>query len=282
MLPAFGDLSNNSVFQPYATQLTVAPKASSTLGARSARGVFQELQTIEVDGENTVYSIQGATVTGIEKTKELGANKFIESFVNDMSNNFSDLGNFTMVYSDISAGKLGKESIKMKFNKKDVETWRKNAEDLELYGLDEETAGMVIQNIIENGVTVIGDDGTFKNNFATNSKTSLFERSIDVSDEPVIVRDLDNSKNYVSFEKDVLNPKSYIIKMALNTTDPMTGEEINLQPKPQNVGYNTSGNLESHYNSALEWFDLVNQLPDIYKRDKNKYLQLLQNLYNLQ
>jgi hypothetical protein len=277
MLASFGEISNNSVFQTYATQLNIVPKASSTMGARSARGVFQDLQTIDVDGVNTVYSIEGATVSGIERTKELGANKFIASFINDMSNNFSELGNFTMIYSDVTASKLEKESIKMKFNKKDVETWRKNAENLELYGLDEATASKVIEDIIQNGVTIIGDDGTFKNNFATNSRMSLFEQGIAVSKEPVVIRDLYNEENFISFENNPLIPNSHHVTLHMQVKDPVNGKTEVLN---HNLGsnVNTSGNLEGYYNNALTYFKLANDLPSLYQEDVRLYNEALKIL----
>lgn len=291
LLPSFGLISNNSMTQINGTTILAAPQ-TGTIGDVYARDVLDDLtRNVDFDRTNNQYSIYGSTITGLERSRKLdkslvdagytqGINGLVGSIVNDMKNGYKDLNHFSVDYNDISESKLGKESITLNFSKDDLEKWRKNTENLESFGIDEAQSKQIIESIITNGITASVDDGAFNNNFARSSKLTAFEKAVAVSDDPFIIRDTDNSKNSITYTKHRLEPNNFVIDIELNAIDPVTNKEFTLV-KSQNVGLNTTSSLDAHYNEALETFNLVNSLPNIYAQDKNLYAMLLQSIIQL-
>lgn len=291
LLPSFGLISNNSMTQINGTTILASPQTGTT-GDIYARDVLDDFnRNIDFDGVTNQYSIYGSTITGVEKSKELnqqlldggytqGLNGLVSSIVSNMHSKYKDLNQFSIDYNDISESKLGKESITLNFSKDDLEKWRKNTDNLESFGVDENLSKQVIESIITNGITASVDDGNFNNNFARTSKLTAFEKAVSVSDEPFVIKDVDNFKNSITYTKHDLEPNNFVIKVELNTIDPISGEEFTFK-KSNNVNLNTSDNLETYYNEALESFDLINSLPNIYSQDEKLYNVMLQNIVNL-
>jgi len=223
ILPAYGVTpTTDGTFTKNSSAIMVSTSTPSVPGGAAWRSFMDDMNRIKIDGVNTQISFEGGTQTGIENfDKDLEADqKFdkiasVESLLNYIYNKgLTENLNFQMKYNSIAKNKFGKESMTISVDKDILDEWGSLKEDSEEVFGPEDT-----RDILNNGITIIADDGVFQNSLAKTSQVSILEKAVDLSgDDGYTLVDKANPNNSITFKKDKLNDDyDFSIKMDLSS-----------------------------------------------------------------
>jgi len=271
LLPSFGKLDKGSgTFTPESSAVMVSTKNPTLAGGQSWYSFMREFKTMNIDGVNTEVSFEGGTVAGTdyfsdlkteEKMDKIAAVQSLMDYV--YSKGTGEDMKFEMSYNNIAKNKFGKEVMTIGIDKDVLDKWGSVDPDKATIFTDTE-----YNDILRNGVSIIADDGTFKNSLAASSKVSILEQAVDLAGEQgVTLTDRGNPNNKITFTKDPnLGDYDYSFTFQL-------GDEIETG---NNFGSLPLGNtLDQQAENIFSTFNSVNQLSsmmegNIFKKDKEE------------
>ena len=256
LLPSFGKLDKGSgTFTPESSAVMVSTKNPTLAGGQSWYSFMQEFKTMNIDGVNTEVSFEGGTATGTdyfadmdteEKMDKIAA---VESLIDYVySKGTEEDMKFEMSYNSIAKNKFGKEVMTIGIDKDVLDKWGSVDPDKKQIFTDTE-----YNDILRNGVSIIADDGTFKNSLAASSKVSILEQAVDLAGESgVTLTDRVNPNNKITFKKDAnLGDYDYSFTYNLNGQSHTTHKYDNLP---------LGNTLDEQAKNIFSTFETINML----------------------
>jgi hypothetical protein len=287
LLPAYGsfDVMGNSVFGTDGLKIT-AKKDSKVnhLGLVTWNQFYSDFSAMDIDGSRIKYSLEGMTPSGIQKFKDMNKNneakRMVSSFIQYLHNESE--GAITMEFFDVANNKLNEEAMIIRPTQKDLNNWKKTFEAAGEFGvLSEDDANVIYNQMINNGISIIAPDKTFKNNLAATGRTSMLERAVDAlpKDTPFKIEDYNNENNYVNIFKSEQNPGTYDVVATFQIQD----FEDPSRFVPGSFNIPVQANLEATYDNSKQIFDIVNALNTAAENQRaDEYQRYMQILLQLQ
>ncbi len=256
LLPSFGKLDKGSgTFTPESSAVMVSTKNPTLAGGQSWYSFMQEFKTMNIDGVNTEVSFEGGTTTGTDYFADMDTeekmNKItaVESLIDYVySKGTEEDMKFEMSYNNIAKNKFGKEVMTIGIDKDVLDKWGSvDPDKAAIFTSDE------YNDILRNGVSVIADDGTFKNSLAASSKVSVLEQAVDLAGESgVTLTDRVNPNNKITFKKDPnLGDYDYSFTYNLNGQSHTTNKYDNLP---------LGNTLDEQAKNIFSTFETINML----------------------
>jgi hypothetical protein len=256
LLPSFGKLDKGSgTFTPESSAVMVSTKNPTLAGGQSWYSFMQEFKTMNIDGVNTEVSFEGGTATGTdyfadmdteEKMDKIAAVESLMDYV--YSKGTGEDMKFEMSYNSIAKNKFGKEVMTIGVDKDVLDKWGSGDPDkLNIFTSEE------YNDILRNGISIIADDGTFKNSLAASSKVSILEQAVDLAGESgVTLTDRVNPDNKITFTKDPnLGDYDYTFTYNLNGQSHTTNKYDNLP---------LGNTLDEQAKNIFSTFETINML----------------------
>ena len=256
LLPSFGKLDKGSgTFTPESSAVMVSTKNPTLAGGQSWYSFMREFKTMNIDGVNTEVSFEGGTVTGTDYFSDLDTEEkmdkiaAVESLMDYVySKGTGEDMKFEMSYNNIAKNKFGKEVMTIGIDKDVLDKWGSVDPDKRQIFTDTEYS-----DILRNGVSIIADDGTFKNSLAASSKVSVLEQAVDLAGESgVTLTDRVNPDNKITFTKDPnLGDYDYVFTYNLNGESHTTHKYDNLP---------LGNTLDEQAKNIFSTFETINML----------------------
>ena len=256
LLPSFGKLDKGSgTFTPESSAVMVSTTNPNLAGGQSWYSFMREFKTMNIDGVNTEVSFEGGTVTGTDYFSDLDTEEKMDKIaaVESLMDYVYRKGTgedmkFEMSYNNIAKNKFGKEVMTVGIDKDVLDKWGSvDPDKAAIFTSDE------YNDILRNGVSIIADDGTFKNSLAASSKVSILEQAVDLAGEQgVTVIDRVNPDNKITFTKDPnLGDYDYTFTYNLNGESYTTNKYDNLP---------LGNTLDQQAENVLSTFNTINIL----------------------
>jgi hypothetical protein len=206
LLPSFGKLDKGAgTFTPESSAVMVSTKSPTLPGGQSWYSFMKEFKTMNIDGVNTEISFKGGTVSGTDYFSDMDTDDKMdkiaaaESLINYIyTKGTAEDMKFEMSYNNIAKNEFGKEVMNISVDKDLLDKWGSVDPDKAKIFNDTE-----YNDILRNGISIIANDGTFKNSLAASSRVSVLEQAVDLAgNKGVTLIDSGNPNNKITFTKD--------------------------------------------------------------------------------
>jgi len=259
-------MSGTGIFTPGVQSVYVSPKAINTKGMAYFREFARDINKIDF-GDNTKYqvSFNGATkgaVDNVKNGKDPNINAIGEKLIKDLIANANygktKIAPFKISAQAIAAGSPNKSAMTITPDKE----WLKNYVATNKDADNNLINSTMFNNILTNGITVIGDNKTFDNSLLKSTYMDPLQTYVDRNGSYTWNDTRGNGK--WSVEKNRFGTSEYITTLDYDMYDIEQGKMVSYSTGPQLVNY--GNNLTSQRDMMANQF-----FGDLYNRNINDY-----------
>jgi len=265
-ISGLGSMSGTGIFTPGVQSVYVSPKAINTKGMAYFREFARDINKIDF-GDNTKYqvSFNGATkgaVDNVKNGKDPNINAIGEKLIKDLIANANygktKIAPFKISAQAIAAGSPNKSAMTITPDKE----WLKNYVATNKDADNNLINSTMFNNILTNGITVIGDNKTFDNSLLKSTYMDPLQTYVDRNGSYIYNDTRGNGK--WSVEKNRFGTSEYIATLDYDMYDIEQGKMVSYSTGPQLVNY--GNNLTSQRDMMANQF-----FGDLYNRNINDY-----------
>jgi hypothetical protein len=234
-----GSMSGTGVFTPGVQSVYVSPKAINTKGMAYFREFGREVNKMDFS-DNTKYQVSftGATKGAFDAVKsgdEEGLNSIGEKIIKDLIANANygktKIAPFKLSAQAIAAGMTNKSAMTITPDREWLKNYLATNKELDNNLL----TPTMYNNILTNGITVIGDTKTFNNSLLNSTYMDPLQVYVDRNDSYTYEDPAGNGR--WSVEKNKYGTSEYITTLDYDMYDPEQGKMVRYSTGPQLANY---------------------------------------------